>query len=254
MRLDDLIADLRDRSALWDALSTGDDEEAGAVRTVFAWSYRALPEQAARLFRMLGLHPGPEFGLHAAAALAALSPGRTRQLLDSLVGAHLLEQTAPDRYQFHDLLRAYAADQVQQEEPSEERENALRRVLEWYLHTADAAQSWINPAEARVELTPPADGVQPLTFPDYNAAVDWSERDHTNLLQATRIAASTGQDRLTWQLSAVLSNALSPSAPVAGWLAVGHPARVEHHGRVVRTGQVRDVVGGHDEVGALPRP
>jgi len=222
MRLDDLLADLRDKSALWDALSTGDDEEIGAVRTVFAWSYRALPEQAARLFRMLGLHPGPEFGLHAAAALAALSPSRARQLLDSLVGAHLLEQTAPDRYQFHDLLRAYAADQAQREEPSEEREAALRRVLEWYLHTADAAQSWINPAEARVKLASPVDGVRPLTFPDYNAAVDWSEREHTNLLQATRTAASTGQDRLTWQLSAVLSNALSPSAPVAGWLAVGH--------------------------------
>ncbi|WP_329084787.1 ATP-binding protein [Streptosporangium sp. NBC_01469] len=221
MRLDDLIADLRDESALWDALSTGDDEEAGAVRTVFAWSYRALPEQAARLFRVLGLHPGPEFGLHAAAALAKLPPGRTRQLLDSLVGAHLLEQTAPDRYQFHDLLRAYAADQAQQEEPPEEREVALRRVLEWYLHTADAAQSWINPAEAWVELAPPTDGVRPLTFSDYNAAVDWSERDHTNLLQAIRSAASTGQDRLTWQLSAVLSNAQSPSAPVAGWLAVG---------------------------------
>ncbi|MEU8377853.1 tetratricopeptide repeat protein [Streptosporangium sp. NPDC048865] len=221
MRLDDLIADLRDESALWDALSTGDDEEAGAVRTVFAWSYRALPEQAARLFRLLGLHPGPEFGFHAAAALAGLSPSRTRQLLDSLVGAHLLEQTAPDRYQFYGLLRAYASDQAQQEEPPEEREAALRRVLEWYLHTADAAQSWINPAEARVELAPPANSVQPLTFPDYNIAVDWSEREHTNLLQAIRNAASAGQDRLTWQLSAVLSNAQSPSAPAADWLAVG---------------------------------
>ncbi|GAA0821550.1 ATP-binding protein [Streptosporangium amethystogenes subsp. fukuiense] len=221
MRLDDLIADLRDESALWDALSTGDDEEAGAVRTVFAWSYRALPEQAARLFRLLGLHPGPEFGLHAAAALAGLPPSRTRQLLDSLVGAHLLEQAAPDRYQFHDLLRAYAADQAQREEPPEEQEVALRRVLDWYLHTADAAQSWISPAEARLELAPPADGTHPLGFSDYNAAVDWSERDHTSLLQAVRAAASTGQDRLTWQLSAVLSNAQSPSTPVADWLAVG---------------------------------
>ncbi|MGS2644177.1 ATP-binding protein [Streptosporangium sp. G12] len=245
MRLDDLIADLRDESALWDALSTGDDEEAGAVRTVFAWSYRALPEQAARLFCLLGLHPGPEFGFHAAAALAGSSPSRTRQLLDSLVGAHLLEQTAPGRYQFHDLLRAYAADQAQQEEPPEEREVALRRVLEWYLHTADAAQSWINPAEARVELAPPMDGVHPLTFSDYNGAVDWSERDHTNLLQAIRSAASTGQDRLTWQLSAVLSNAQSPSAPVADWLAVGRLglAAAERLGDRVAEGQLLTELG-----------
>jgi tetratricopeptide (TPR) repeat protein len=220
MRLDDLIADLRDESSLWDALSTGDDEEAEAVRTVFAWSYRALPDQAARLFRLLGLHPGPEFGLHAAAALAGLTAGRTRQLLDSLVGAHLVEQIAPDRYQFHDLLRAYATDQAQHEEPLKEREAALHRVLDWYLHTADAAQTWIYPAEAHLALALPMEGVHPLLFPDYDAAVDWSEREHTNLLQAARIAA-VGHDRLAWQLSAVLWNALAPSAPVADWLAVG---------------------------------
>lgn len=222
LRLSDLIADLRDESALWDALSTGDDEEAEAVRTVFAWSYRALSEQAARLFRLLGLHPGPEFGLHAAAALAgSTSSSRTRQLLDSLVGAHLLEQTAPDRYQFHDLLRAYAIDQAQHEEPPAEREAALYRVLEWYLHTADAAQSWINPAEDRLTLPPAPSDVSPLTFPDYDAAVDWAEREHANLLQAVRTAADARQDRLAWQLSAVLWNAQFPSASGTSWPAVG---------------------------------
>ncbi|WP_374345439.1 tetratricopeptide repeat protein [Streptomyces sp. 8ZJF_21] len=222
LRLDDLIAELRDESALWDALSTGDDEEAEAVRTVFAWSYRALSEQAARLFRLLGLHPGPEFGLRAAAALAgSTSISRSRQLLDSLVGAHLLEQTAPDRYQFHDLLRAYAIDQAQHEEPPVEREAALRRVLEWYLHTADAAQNWINPAEDRVPLTPAPDDVSPLTFSEYDAAVDWAEREHTNLLQSVRTAADAGQDRLTWQLATVLWNAQFPSASGTSWPAVG---------------------------------
>ncbi len=221
LRLEDLITDLRDESALWDALSTGEDEDVEAVRTVFAWSYRALPDQAARLFRLLGLHPGPEFGLHAAAALAGLSTGRTRQLVDSLVGAHLLEQTAPDRYQFHDLLRAYAVDQAQYEEPGPEREAALRRVLEWYLHTADAAQSWISPAEDRLRLDPPTEGVRPLVFSDRDAAVDWAERDHDNLLESVRAAAATGHDRLAWQLSAALWDAQSPSAPGTDWPAVG---------------------------------
>lgn len=212
MRLADLIADLRDESALWDALSTGDDEEAEAVRTVFAWSYRALPDHAARLFRLLGLHPGPEFGLHAATALAGLTTSRTRQLLDSLVGAHLLEQTAPDRYQFHDLLRAYATDQATDEEPPAMREAALLRVLEWYLHTADAAQSWISPAEDHLDLAPPPDSVRPPAFADYDAAVDWAEREHANLLQAVCTAAAAGYDRLAWQLSAVLWCAQFPSA------------------------------------------
>jgi len=222
MRLDDLIADLRDESALWDALSTGDDEEAEAVRTVFAWSYRALPDQAARLFRLLGLHPGPEFSLHAAAALARLTTSRARQLLDSLISAHLLEQTGPDRYQFHDLLRAYAVDQAQHEEPPTERDAALRRVLEWYLHTADAAQSWLQPAEDHVALVPPPDGVRPLAFADYDGAVDWSEREHTNLLQTVRVAAAAGHDRLAWQLCAVLWWAKFPSAPGADWPSVAH--------------------------------
>lgn len=222
MGLDDLIADLRDESALWDALSVGDEEETDAVRTVFAWSYRALPDQVARLFRLLGLHPGPEFGLHAAAALAHLTAGRTRQLLDSLVGAHLVEQTAPDRYQFHDLLRAYASDQAQHEEAPAQWQAALRRVLGWYLHTADAAQHWLAPAEEHLPLAPPADGVQPLAFPDYNSAVDWAERDRANLLQAVRTAAAAGEDQLTWQLAAVLWNAQAPSAPGADWPSVGH--------------------------------
>lgn len=220
MRLHDLTADLRDESALWDALSTGDDDEAEAVRTVFAWSYRALPDQAARFFRLLGLHPGPEFGLDAASALAGVTRVRARQLLDALVGAHLLEQTAPDRYQFHDLLRAYSVDQAQHEEPPEERRTALRRVLEWYLHTADAAQSWINPEEDRLDLPPPPEGAHPLSFPDYDTAVDWAEREHPNLLQAVRTAAAA-DDRLAWQLCAVLWHAQFPSAAGADWLGVG---------------------------------
>ncbi|MFI2609505.1 ATP-binding protein [Kitasatospora sp. NPDC018619] len=221
MGLDDLIDELRDESALWDALSVGDDEDVDAVRTVFAWSYRALPDQVARLFRLLGLHPGPEFGLHAAAALADLPPNRTRQLLDSLVGAHLVEQSAPDRYQFHDLLRAYATDQAQQQESPAQRQAALRRVLDWYLHTADAAQRWLRPAEARLPLDPVSDGVRPAAFTDYNAAVDWSERERANLLQAVRTASVAGEDRRTWHLAAVLWNAQAPSAPGADWPVAG---------------------------------
>ncbi|MFI6083384.1 ATP-binding protein [Streptomyces sp. NPDC051217] len=220
LRLDDLIADLRDESALWDALSTGDDEEAEAVRTVFAWSYRALSEQAARLFRLLGMHPGPEFGLQAAAAIAAAPVSGTRHLLDSLVNAHLLEQMGPDRYQFHDLLRAYATDQAHHEEPAGERDAALHRVLDWYLHGADAAQDWISPDEQHMPLAPPGNEVRPSAFADYNSAVDWAEREHANLLRAIRAAAGT-DDRRAWQLAVVFFNARPSSAPVNEWLAVG---------------------------------
>ncbi|MBM4794514.1 tetratricopeptide repeat protein [Streptomyces sioyaensis] len=221
MQLDELIADLRDESALWEALSTGDEQDAEAVRSVFSWSYRALPPDAARLFRLLGLHPGPEFGIGAVAALAGISVRRARHLLDVLVGAHLLEQTAPDRFEFHDLLRAYATDQSRLEETPESRAAAMRRVLDWYLHTADSAQSWIAPAREHVALDPADEAVDPLNFSHYDQAVDWSEREQANLVAAVRAAEKAGLDRYTWQLSAVFWSAQAPSAPVTDWLATG---------------------------------
>ncbi|MFJ6212980.1 ATP-binding protein [Streptomyces sp. NPDC092296] len=221
MRLAELIRNLRDESGLWEALSIDDDDEAAAVRTVFAWSYRALTAEAARLFRLLGLHPGPDFDAGAAAALAGVGVGRTRHLLDALVGAHLLEQAHPDRYQFHDLLRAYATDQVQHEEAPESRAAALRRVLAWYLHSADAAQTWLNPPEPHVPLDPPEDGVQPAAFADHDEAMGWYERERANLLAATRAAETAGLDRPAWQLPAVLRSVHMLLNPFEEWLAMG---------------------------------
>ncbi|WP_262700069.1 MULTISPECIES: ATP-binding protein [Streptomyces] len=218
MRIDDLISDLRDESALWDALSTGIDEEAEAVHSVFAWSYRALPESSARLFRLLGIHPGSEFSLHAASALCEFSLSRTRQLLDDLVGAHLLEQTAPDRFQFHDLLRAFATGQAQSDEPAEQRNAALHRVLDWYLHTADAAQYWLRPSEQHSPLAASTASVPPPVFADYDAAADWADREHTTLLRLVPAAVSAGLDTLAWQLAEVLWIARYPSAPGSDWI------------------------------------
>lgn len=221
LRLADLIAELRDESALWEALSIGDAEEAEAVRTVFAWSYRALSEPGATLFRQLGVHPGPEFGLPAAAALAGLPAVQTRQLLDSLVGAHLLEQTGPDRYQFHDLLRAYAAGLTRQEKPQEEGQAALQRVLSWYLCSAEAARVKLAPSEEHVSLPELPETVRPLEFTDYDAAMDWAEREQTNLLRTVGAAAAGEHDTLAWKLALVLWYGQPPSASMTDWVAVG---------------------------------
>lgn len=221
MRLEELIADLRDESAPWDALSSGDEEEAEAVRTVFAWSYRALPAEASRVFRLLGLHPGPDFGAGAVAALAGISVRRARHVLDLLVGAHLVEQTAPDRYECHDLLRVYASDRVREEESDVSRARAVRRLLDWYLHAADAARRWIAPDEERVPLEHPGEGVTPVSFPDYDLAVEWAEREQANILPAVRAAESLGLDGHAWRLAAVWRYGQPPSAPAADWLPIG---------------------------------
>ncbi|SOD60652.1 Tetratricopeptide repeat-containing protein [Streptomyces zhaozhouensis] len=224
MRLEELIDELRDGSALWDALSSGDEEEAEAVRTVFAWSYRALPADASRVFRLLGLHPGPDFGAGAVAALADLPVRRARQTLDVLVGAHLVEQTGPDRYAFHDLLRVYAAGlaREEREEPVDEAStDPLRRLVNWYLHTAESARRWIEPDEAPVPLPPCDDAARPLVFTTYDQAVEWSERERANVPAAVRSAGEAGWHGLAWRLAAVWYDAQPPSAPAADWLPVG---------------------------------
>ena len=219
MALAELIRTLRDESSLWEALSTEDSDEADAVRTVFAWSYRALPPDTARVFRLLGLHPGAEFGVAAAAALTATPKTQLRHHLDSLIGANLLEHVGPDRYQYHDLMRAYASDQAQTEEAAEEHRAALRRVLEWYLHSAVSARQLISPDPyvPLVPLDPPDAAVAPLEFADHDQAVGWYETEKANLQTAVRTAVATGFDRIAWQLPAVLGEVNGQRDPLGGW-------------------------------------
>ncbi|MFE7194668.1 ATP-binding protein [Kitasatospora sp. NPDC057541] len=219
MLLNDLIQDLRDESGLWDALSDEDEEESSAVRSVFAWSYRALPADSARLFRMLGLHPTGEFSTSAAAALVGGGTRHTRRALDGLLATHMVEQSAADRFRFHDLLRAYAIDQAKHEQETEESELAIRRVLAWYLHTADAAQERSAPHEPRVRLAPLGPDVEPAVFQDEADAVQWFEAERDNLAAATRTAAAMGLDEAAWQLAVVLRAFYMVRNPFQDWFA-----------------------------------
>ncbi|GII93121.1 ATP-binding protein [Sinosporangium siamense] len=199
-----LVEDLRDESGLWDALTAGDDDESDAVRTVFAWSYRALSDDTSRLFRLLGLHPGSEFSSRAAAVLGDLPVGRTRRLLDDLVGAHLLEQSQPDRYQFHDLLRLFATDQAHAEESLETCRAGVRRILTWYLHTVKAAASLLAPEGASFPLHGVEGSDKALGFADREEAEHWFRQEAGNLRAAVSAAARTDMDELAWHLSAAL--------------------------------------------------
>jgi tetratricopeptide (TPR) repeat protein len=222
MLLNELIADLLDESVLWDALTVEDDEDADAVRSVFAWSYRALPEAAARLFRLLGLHPGAEFSLPAAAVIAGISISQARQLLDALVGAHMLEQRVRGRYQFHDLLRAYATDQAMREETPEDRHEILQRALVWYLYTASNAMATIAPLDRKIVSEPSVADVIPMTFAEYDDALRWYESEQANLVSATRAAAHAELHQLAWQLPAVLWSVYSIKNFFDDWIITGH--------------------------------
>ncbi|WP_216895788.1 ATP-binding protein [Nocardia alni] len=227
--LADLIADLRDESGLWDALGSGPESETD-VRTVFAWSYRALPVEAANLFRVLSLHPGPEFGTAATAALADLPVRRARHLLDVLAGAHLIEQHAPDRYRFHDLLRAYALDQSAAAETPEARAAARRRVLLWYLLSMDAMQAVVRPMESHVPLQPDESperiwtAAAPAAFATAEQATRWYALERVNVVTAVRAAATAGLDSLAWRLHITLRSIYMGENPFDDWLITGHAA------------------------------
>ena len=237
MPLAELIQDLRDESALWDALATDEEEEADAVRSVFAWSYRALPEETARLFRLLGLHPGHDFDAGSAAVLSGLPVRRARRVLDMLVGAHLVEQTGPDRYRFHDLLRSYALDQARREEPAESQQEALGRLLSWYLRTADAAARAVDsPLRQLAPGSGPtgsaSDGIREFT--DNADAIRWFEAESRNLVAMAEAAAGAGMDAIAWRLPVVLRHVYVYRTPMSAWIAttllgLGAARRAQEH-------------------------
>jgi DNA-binding SARP family transcriptional activator len=170
-----------------------DDEETD-LRAVFAPSYLALTDAAARLFRLLGAHPGPEFGLPVAAALLSVPPADARVLLGELVRAHLLEQRRPGRYEFHDLLREYATELLR---AAPEGADADKRVLTWYVGAAVAAFVRLPPPASLAGIeVPPA-----VEIADQAEATAWFDHEWTNLVAAVRHAYATGHDRRAWQLT-----------------------------------------------------
>jgi tetratricopeptide (TPR) repeat protein len=172
---------------------------------VFSWSYRALSRDAARLFRLLGLHAGPDCSITAAASLAATTPDRARAALAELTRVHLLAEPSPARHAFHDLLRAYAAEQAQAHDSDADRDAALHRVLDHYLHTACRAAMLIEPFLEPLMLDPPQPGVTPDELSTDAEAMAWFTAEHGALLAAVQLAADAGYGTHAWQLASTLS-------------------------------------------------
>jgi len=181
-----------------DALTTGD---AGTdVRSVFSWSYQQLSRPAGRLFRLLGLHPGPGLSASAAASLAGLTPARVRPLVAELVRAHLVTEPVPGRYVLHDLLRAYAGELAAAGEPEADRQAAVRRLLDHYLGSAHRAATILSPARDVIELIPSLSGVTVDAFGSAGVAANWFTAEYQVLTAAVRLAVDANLDRHAWQL------------------------------------------------------
>jgi tetratricopeptide (TPR) repeat protein/transcriptional regulator with XRE-family HTH domain len=198
------------------------------VRATFEVSYAALLGSAdqldtdvARAFRLLGLWPGPDISLSAAAALLGLDSRSTSRLLDKLLDIHLLGSPEHRRYRFHDLIRIFAAERGEQEETLESREQAIRRILTWYLHTADAARAKIARGwnEREFKLVPAEARALPLTFADNATATDWSDKERANMAAVVLLAHDWGMHDICAQLAAVTwPNFLR--RPWHGWINV----------------------------------
>lgn len=185
------------------------EDVATDARAVLSWSYHLLAEPAARLFRLLGLHPGLDISVAAAASLAGVPPPMARQLLASLCGAHLIDESAPGRYVFHDLLRAYAAELAQAPGAAAEREAALLRMFDHYLHTAHAANRLLYPYRAPRRVEPRSAGVTTVELDDPDRAKAWFVTEYSN--QVAAIAHAAGANRhyyvyeLAWTMTAFLN-------------------------------------------------
>jgi len=198
-----------------DALTTG--EESSDLRSVFRWSYQALTPLAARLFRFLAEHPGPDISESAAASLAGISHALARRALTDLTDTHLVDQVVPGRFAIHDLLRLYAAEQLCSVDSPGDRRAAGRRALDHYLHSASAAAQVISPTRESLPLIPPAPGSQPEVFSCKDDAMAWLKAEHQVMIRATGYAADAGFDVHAWQLPRALTDYLDRTGHWSDW-------------------------------------
>jgi len=199
------VAPSRPRQALGE-LAAGD--AASDVRAVFSWSYRQLAPEAAHLFRLLGVYPGPDISLAAAAGLAGLPLPDAEAVVADLVDAHLAVEHVPRRFTMHSLLRSFAAELLATATPTEAHE-ALQRLLDHYAHAAVAADAMLFPYHDVVQHTPAATGVQTPAFEDTKSALAWFTAERLVLAAAARAAAMEGLHEQACRLSMFQSPFLS---------------------------------------------
>jgi transcriptional regulator with XRE-family HTH domain/tetratricopeptide (TPR) repeat protein len=200
-----LVEELRPAQSRLGLLDAADVADAvTSARAVLSWSYEGLTQPAARMFRLLAVHPGPDISAAAAASVAGVGPDDARQLLAELVLANLIAEHTDGRYACHDLLRAYAAEQASKSENDGDRSAAMRRMLDHYLHTAFGAAMLLDQIDPPPGPPAAVPGVGPEELADRSEAYAWFEAERPVLSAAISQAARHGFDGHAWHLSQVL--------------------------------------------------
>jgi tetratricopeptide (TPR) repeat protein len=175
-----------------------------ALEAVLDLAYRDLPDSVARQYRRLGLHPGPDIVVEAAAALGNLAVTHAADLLETLCSTHLIETPAIGRFRLHDLVRLHALGCAQRDDTDEDRCGSIRRLVDWYYAAARSADRSV--VYDRLRLT---DGLEVLAndvpvFVGARAAFDWFATERGNVLAAVRAAFEREWDDRVWQFSEAL--------------------------------------------------
>jgi tetratricopeptide (TPR) repeat protein len=182
------------------------------VMAAFDLTYRALEPDHQRFFRRLGASPCAEISLYAAAALGDCSLPEAEKALITLLDYHLLARAPGGRFRFHDLIRGYAAVRAVRDDPESQRRQAVGRLLDYYLDTADRADRVLHPFRRRLPVPvsqPPAAGPAVGTAED---ASDWLEAEWRSMLQAARHAGRHEWKRKCADLTHVLASFIDISA------------------------------------------
>ncbi len=201
--LAELTAELASEQDRLDLLDAGGDRRT-AIRSVFTWSYRYLPPAAATMFRLLGLHPGPDWDRHAVAALTGTEPEKVGPLLGALTRAHLIQRRGAGRYGMHDLLRSYAVGLTSAKDCEDDRRAALTVLFDYYLATAAAAMDTLDPADQHRRPPSPPPGTGAPEVGQSSTALEWLDAERATLVAITVHAAHKGWPGHAIRLAATL--------------------------------------------------
>jgi DNA-binding SARP family transcriptional activator len=254
--LAELEAELAGEPSRLDLLEAGGDPR-GAVASVFSWSYNYLPAEAARMFRLLGLHPAQHWDPYAAAALtAAASLAQARRALAELARAHLIQPAGPGRYQMHDLLRAYAASLANSHDGGPARQAALTTSFDYYLAASIAAANRLGPAYRTWRPDPPPVSTPVPEFSDLAAAQAWLDAELPTLVRVAEYTVGHGWPHYTSRLGTTLHEYLVGTGHYTEGILIATYELDAAHGtgdRAAQAGALRRLATYHCQQGRLPQ-
>jgi DNA-binding SARP family transcriptional activator/tetratricopeptide (TPR) repeat protein len=193
-----LAAELRDETT---RLTVLDEDPTTGLRAVLSWSRAALRADEATAFELLGLAPGPDISLPAAADLLGTEEQRTTEILAALERVALVGQQVPGRFRMHDLVRLYATEQAGSHLPAEVADAALHRLLDFYRHTCAIGNLVLDPHWDRVAMSDPGPHCHPVRLADTAATIAWFTAEDQNIQAAQRLAVNRGWHRDVWHLT-----------------------------------------------------